>query len=148
MVQGGTHRSLGREGYGGYLEPGKGQPWHPFTKEPRGGQPPPTGPYRGRGPRGYRRSDEALYEEICERMTRHPGLDATDFEVLVDDGDVTLIGTVEDRAQKRIAEEVAEQVSGVRNVANHLTVQSARHRTGTAEKAAGMPEGALVRTDR
>jgi hypothetical protein len=146
MVQGGTHRSLGREGYGGYLEPGKGQPWHPFTNEPRGGQPPPTGPYRGRGPRGYRRSDAAIYEEICERMTRHPGLDATDFEVLVQDGEVTLIGTVEDRAQKRLAEEVADLVLGVRDIANHLTVRPGRPRMNGA--GARTPEGVLIRTDR
>jgi hypothetical protein len=34
------------------------------------------GPHIGKGPRNYVRSDERIYEEVCERMTQHGELDA------------------------------------------------------------------------
>ena len=84
---------------------------------PRGRQ----GRFRGRGPRGYQRSDAQIRDTICERMTDHPDLDAADIDVMVAaDGVVTLQGTVPDRAAKRLAEAIADSVSGVRDVHNQL----------------------------
>jgi len=80
------------------------------------------GPHRGRGPRGYRRADERIYEDVCDRLQHHGRLDASDVEVAVDDGEVTLSGTVPDRATKRIAETVAETVRGVVDVHNRLAL--------------------------
>lgn len=74
----------------------------------------------GRGPRGYRRSDARIHEDICETLTRHPEIDATDIEIAVDNGVVTLSGTVEDRYTKRLAEDVAELTLGVHDVENRL----------------------------
>lgn len=79
-----------------------------------------TGKYFGRGPKGYRRSDERIREDINEELTRNPRLDATDIEVSVQDGEVTLSGVVENRHAKREAEESSYRVSGVRDVHNHL----------------------------
>lgn len=76
--------------------------------------------YRGRGPRNYRRSDARIEEDINEQLTLHPLLDATDIEVSVKDGEVTLSGMVEGRRAKRMAEEVADSVSGVRGVHNQI----------------------------
>lgn len=83
------------------------------------------GPFAGRGPRGYQRSDERIREEVSDRLTAHGFIDATDVEVQVVNGEVTLTGFVDSRAAKRAAEDVAEDVYGVRDVHNHLRIQPA-----------------------
>lgn len=85
--------------------------------------PPTRGPFVGRGPRGYRRSDERVREDVCERFTLHGALDPSDVEVSVRGGEVMLTGTVATRAQKRLAEDIVEAVFGVVEVHNHLRVQ-------------------------
>ena len=50
-------------------------------------------------------------------------LDATDIEITVKGGEVTLEGTVSDRRSKRVAEEIVEGVRGVRDVHNRLTIR-------------------------
>ncbi len=81
-----------------------------------------SGPYAGRGPKGYRRSDERINEDVCERLTEHPAIDASDIVVAVSDGDVTLTGRVESRAVKHLTEVMVETVSGVKEVHNQLRV--------------------------
>lgn len=81
------------------------------------------GPFAGVGPRGYQRSEESICEEVCERLTRHGRIDATDISVSVDDGEVTLEGTVENRRAKRMAEDIAESVRGVRDIHNRLRIE-------------------------
>lgn len=83
------------------------------------------GPYTGRGPQDYRRSESAIREEVCERLTRHGQVDASAITVRVEDGEVVLEGDVDSRAAKRMAEDAADSVSGVRDVHNRLRV---RHR--------------------
>jgi hypothetical protein len=85
-------------------------------------RPEARGPYVGLGPRGYHRSDERIHEEVCERLTEHGDIDATDVEVGVEGGEVTLSGTVATRSQKRLAEDVADGVAGVVDVDNRLRV--------------------------
>jgi hypothetical protein len=82
------------------------------------------GSYAGRGPKGYQRSDERLKEEICERLTADPDVDASEIEVSVQNGEVTLEGTVSTRQMKRGAEDCAEAVSGAQQVHNRLRVES------------------------
>jgi osmotically-inducible protein OsmY len=81
------------------------------------------GQFSGRGPKGYRRSDDRIKEDINERLTQHPDIDAWEIEVQVSSGEVTLTGTVDDRQAKRRAEDVAEQVSGVKDVQNQIKVK-------------------------
>jgi hypothetical protein len=83
------------------------------------------GGYRGKGPKGYRRSDERIKEDIQDRLTDDDGVDASDVEVAVKDGEVTLSGTVPSRHCKRCAEEIAENVSGVQQVLNSIKVKPA-----------------------
>ena len=85
------------------------------------GQSRPSG-YAGRGPKGYRRSDERIREEISDRLMEHDELDASDIEVTVKDGEATLTGTVDSRRSKRLAEDLAERASGVRDVMNQIKV--------------------------
>lgn len=80
------------------------------------------GPYSGLGPEGYRRSEEAIRDDVCERLTLHGELDASGITVRVEDGEVMLDGVVDSRRSKRMAEETAESVSGVRDVHNRLRI--------------------------
>jgi hypothetical protein len=80
------------------------------------------GLFRGRGPRGYQRSDERIHEEVCETLTDDGSVDASDIDVRVDNGEVTLSGTVHSRDEKRRAEDVIENLPGVRDVHNSLTI--------------------------
>ncbi len=81
-----------------------------------------SGEHRGRGPRGYQRSDERIREDVNDRLTDDPLLDASGIEVEVSGAEVTLSGTVQRREDKRRAEDVAERVSGVAHVQNNLRV--------------------------
>jgi osmotically-inducible protein OsmY len=79
--------------------------------------------FRGRGPKGYRRSDERIREDVNDRLSDDNYLDASDIEVAVSETLVTLTGTVRTRIDKRRAEDIAESVSGVTNVENRLRVK-------------------------
>jgi hypothetical protein len=81
------------------------------------------GRFRGAGPKGYSRSDERIREDVCDRLTEDAHLDASDVEVVVKDGEVTLDGTVGRRQDKRAAEDLAERASGVKHVQNNLRVK-------------------------
>jgi osmotically-inducible protein OsmY len=93
---------------------------------------PARGPYggagesalRGRGPKGYRRSDPRIYEDICEALIDEPNVDCRDIEVTVEGGEVTLSGTVPHRRDKRHVEELAWQIRGVEQVHNRLRTKS------------------------
>ena len=77
--------------------------------------------HRGRGPKGYTRSDERLRETICERLTDDPRIDAREIEVDVQQQKVTLRGTVNDRRTKYAVEELVE-ASGATEIENQLRV--------------------------
>lgn len=72
------------------------------------------------GPRGYQRSDERILEEVCERLTLHGWIDTQDIQVSVEEGEVTLRGTVDSRRTKRLAEDITETVFGVWDIHNRL----------------------------
>jgi len=98
-----------------------------------------TPDYRGLGPRGYQRSDARVFEDICDRLTVDPRIDASDIEVDVKGAEVTLRGSVRSREEKRYAEDVVEQVMGVREVNNHLKISRSDHVIGTARSGASSP---------
>jgi osmotically-inducible protein OsmY len=77
---------------------------------------------KGKGPRSYQRSDNRILEQINERLCDNPYLDASDMEVAVENGVVFLTGTVSTRDEKRLAEEIAEEITGVENVENRLHI--------------------------
>jgi osmotically-inducible protein OsmY len=82
------------------------------------------GNYRGKGPKNYTRSDDRIKETVSERLEDHSYLDASDIDIEVSGGDVILTGTVDSRYAKRLAEDLAESCSGVRNVENRIRVNS------------------------
>ena len=96
------------------------------------------GVHRGRGPQGYRRSDERISEDVHERLTEDPHLDASAIGVTVNDGEVTLTGTVDSRDAKHHAEHLVERLGGVTHVQNNLRVDAHPHvrATGPTTNAA------------
>lgn len=95
----------------------------------------------GRGPKTYKRTDSRIHEDVNDRLTEDAYVDATDIDVLVKDGEVTLNGFIVDRADKRRAEDLAERVSGVKHVQNNLRVRTADFAgvQDTARSASGEP---------
>lgn len=68
------------------------------------------------------RTNEQIKTNIVNRLFRDIRVDASDVLVKVDDGIVTLMGTVSTYAAKRAAFELAREVRGVRFVDNQLKV--------------------------
>jgi hypothetical protein len=81
------------------------------------------GRFHGRGPKNWKRADERIREDVNEELARHPWLDASEIEVRVQGGEVTLTGTVNNRIAKRRAEEIAERVFGASDVQNQIRVK-------------------------
>lgn len=91
--------------------------------------------HRGNGPANYKRSDERILEDACDRLTEDYALDARNIQVTVAAGELTLDGTVDSRQAKRRAEDCVEQISGVGHVQNNLRVtdQAGANRTAVTE---------------
>ena len=79
--------------------------------------------HRGKGPRGYQRSDDRIREDVSDRLSDDPRVDASEIDVTVQSSEVTLAGEVTSKAAKRYAEDCADAVSGVSHVQNNLRVK-------------------------
>lgn len=96
-----------------------------------------SGAFRGRGPKGYERSDERLREMICERLTDDPRIDASDVHIEVKDKVVKLTGQVPDRRTKYEIEDVVEHCGGVKDIDNQVRVRSSSSISPTSGTALG-----------
>lgn len=121
------------------LDEARGWPSAPWRGPPAAGSGgvPFRGTQRGRGPKGYVRSDERIREDVCDVLADHPWIDASEIEVQVKGGEVFLSGSVPSREEKRLAEDVIESISGVKEVSNQLRV----HRHGEALLEGGLSRG-------
>ncbi|WHS91043.1 BON domain-containing protein (plasmid) [Sinorhizobium kummerowiae] len=79
--------------------------------------------HRGKGPKGYTRSDARIQEDVSDRLSDEGMLDASDIAVSVTNGAVQLSGLVDTKWAKRRAEDCAEAVSGVKHVQNNLRIR-------------------------
>jgi osmotically-inducible protein OsmY len=95
------------------------------------------GQHTGKGPKGYQRSDERILEEANDCLTRDGDIDATNVEVQVTNGEITLSGTVEDRQQKRAAEDALERLQGVKEIHNQIRVHRNEQHQETARAMTG-----------
>lgn len=116
-VDGGDYRPAGQprswmDKAGDFLSPGPRAP-KAETRAPR----PRRGP-----------SDRVLWAVIVERLEDHRSLDLRDLEVIVEDAEVTLNGTVRHKADKRRIEDIAD-IEGVRHVQNNLRLRDRSHWT-------------------
>jgi len=97
------------------------------------------GLHSGRGPKNYRRSDERIKEDVSDRLQEDEHVDASEMEVHVKEGIVTLTGTVNSRTEKRLAEDCCENIAGVKDVLNQLRVVPQATDTGRYNSG-GLPE--------
>lgn len=96
-----------------------------FTRDPRDVRlsRPVRGPHYCIGPKGYKRSDERIRDEVCERMARDGYVDVRDVEVIVESGIVTLRGSVAMKLDRRRLEDLVADVWGVEDIHNDLRVR-------------------------
>lgn len=80
--------------------------------------------YSGLGPKGYKRPERLILEDVCESLSQSPDVDASEIEVEVSDDVVTLKGEVPERRMKRMAEDLAYDTRGVHDVRNEISITS------------------------
>ncbi len=144
---GGGYRGDEGRGYGGHYATGTGPDWSTgggyggdtsfgprsgWSSGASGGGQSMRESYAGRGPKDYKRSDDRIREDVSDRLEQDHGVDASDISVQVQNGEVTLTGTVNSRDQKRRAEDCAEAVNGVKEVTNNLRVNRSDSRSQQA----------------
>lgn len=92
------------------------------------------------------RSDNDIQTDVLDEFFWDPEVAAPDIGVEVDDGVVTLTGTVDRYSTKLAAEKAAQRVDGVRAVANDISVRTplTHNDTDIAKAAAGAIESRMV----
>ena len=117
--EGRRHATDGRFAYGNYggVTPDgrRYEGANPYLEMPKQG--------RDRGPSNFQRLDHRVYEDVCQHLTDDDRIDASEIEVNVQGGEVTLTGKVRSRQAKRRATYVIEDISGVRDVHNNIRVE-------------------------
>jgi osmotically-inducible protein OsmY len=98
--------------------------------------------HKGKGPKNYKRSPERIKEDVSDKLSDNWMINASEIEVEVNGTEVTLNGIVDRRVNKRLAEDMAESVSGVTHVQNNLRVNantSIENKTGNNTSVASNP---------
>ena len=123
----------GSGGQRGWSEPyGEGQQYGGRSSQSGWSQ----GLHRGKGPKGYQRSDERIKELVCESLSDHPEIDASEITVSIQGGKLTLEGSVDSRQTKNAVEDIAEQYC--QDVQNNLRVtRQGASQTASSGKGAG-----------
>jgi hypothetical protein len=83
------------------------------------------GDFTGIGPQNFTRPDDRILDDVADRLTREPVVDASEMHVDVKDGVVILAGSVPHREMKLLAELICAGCSGVVDVDNRLRVRRA-----------------------
>ena len=84
--------------------------------------------HRGKGPKGYKRSDEKIRSDLEDELYNDSYIDASDMEISVNNAVVTLTGSVDSKWIKRRAEDIAETITGVDEVKDNLIVRKEAQR--------------------
>jgi osmotically-inducible protein OsmY len=82
-----------------------------------------------------KRTDEEIMKDVQEALALDPATDRIDVQVAVDDSLVRLSGTADSVAEKRLCEEVAKGVIGVRGVENNIVADVKVNRPDAEIKA-------------
>jgi osmotically-inducible protein OsmY len=67
-----------------------------------------------------RSADRKILDELNDRVKSTREINSIDVEVRVESGDVTLVGTVPERAMRQRLEELASTVEGVKSIDNQV----------------------------
>lgn len=78
--------------------------------------------HSGKGPKGWS-SSESILAQANQALYLHPSLDASDLEIRMEGDILVLTGTVMNRQQKKSAERIVENLSGVKDVRNELRIR-------------------------
>ena len=81
------------------------------------------------------RTDEQVRADVVQALAADPAADSFELAAAAEGGTVTLTGTVDSWAERRVSEQVARGVRGVTAVRNRITVDTQTER-GDAEVAA------------
>ena len=92
--------------------------------------------YRGVGPKGYRRTDQRIHDDVCDRMLLDPYLDASGIVVGVSKGHVTLTGSVPSVRMRESAVAAADRIAPGAVRAGDLKVVA-----GSADSGPQVPAG-------
>jgi len=92
----------------------------------------------GRGPKGYKRPDDRILEEVCERIARS-NVNAQEVEVQVQSGEVRLTGLADSLWDKRSIEDLAAEVFGVEEIQNDIRVKRPIDRAREANRVGELP---------
>ena len=85
----------------------------------------PAAGHVGHGPKDYTRPDARILEDVCEKLTLDPVIDAREVSIEVEHRIVRTSGTVESRQMKRIVEDIALTVWQVEDVDNQIQIAPA-----------------------
>lgn len=148
---------VGRQGEGSFREstgyPPYASGFPPRSYDPgmysafqgQGREEPSAKGFRGHGPKDYKRSDDRIREDVCDRLADADSVDARGISVEVSGGEVTLNGHVSSRQAKRVAEDTVEQCSGIQHVQNNLRIRETGEETGSDSSSASAGESAKSR---
>jgi hypothetical protein len=100
--------------------------------------------YRGLGPQSYKRSDDRIRDDVCERLTDNDRIDASNVTIDVNQGAVTLSGTVPERHMRYAAEDLVDDCMGVESIDNQLRVQATPASGGQAGTGVGGRTGSAL----
>jgi len=89
------------------------------------------------------KTDAQLSQEVELELASEPKLNASEIAINVDQGAVSLLGTIDTYAEKAIAENAAKRVSGVRAIALDLKVRLLEHDVRTDSDIAVAVQNAL-----
>jgi osmotically-inducible protein OsmY len=84
--------------------------------------------------------DKRIRANVTDRLADDTDLDASDIEVGVDNGAVTLSGSVDSLWDKRRAEDIAKSVPGVRAVNNKSRASMASQTTPVEDRRSSIED--------
>jgi osmotically-inducible protein OsmY len=84
--------------------------------------------------------DMRIRKNVTDRLAEDTDLDSSDIEVGVDNGAVTLSGSVDSLWDKRRAEDIAKSVPGIRGVNNELRASMASQTTPIEDRRSGIAD--------
>jgi hypothetical protein len=76
----------------------------------------------GKGPKGWI-SNESILAQVNEALFLHPSVDATHIDARMEGEILVLTGEVTNRQQKKTAERILENLSGVKDIRNEIKIR-------------------------